>query len=675
MTNSNTRRIRDLEPFNGVPSGTERVPIDLATDNGDTLSITLTQLASIITMLAGGVPITRRIDTSGLAQGGGSLGGDLTITVPAATGAQAITGTATDRAVTPAALAAALGSYIKTNLRGSANGVAGLDGTAKVPLTNIPGLPGSILTSPIDPSNLPVIQGNATIFVSTLSALTTDQQAAIVQGTRVIVDAGQEYAYKGTGPKTASGSYTLITASATVTQVAGKTGAVTLMKEDVGLDSVDNTADASKPVSSAQAMALALKADALALAAAVQPLPGLRAQNLLPNTRFDINSALDIVQRPLADGSGLRGALAISGYTSGSNNPTFNTSYTGDLRVGGLVSVAGVDVGISGACLEVLSFTSTTFTARLPLGLTSTSQGCTAYSVTVGDLTGITGAGPDHWSKTVSAYGWIEEDASNLLSGETRCWAHKKTSAGDASETFSCAADPTMLAAMRGKTIVFGVAVKHTAKSGAGTWRPFVVASGAVTFGTRAVSQSYTWIEMTINVPADATNLTVGVSCDGAANDVYHISRPMLALGNYLGPFAYSAPAREVIVGISGLTPSLWNALTFTFPSSADASGQYGFEFNLYQECKGRVSKHIRQFYGLLEGRTGNPGRGLGFRRGNFPPIVYDVALISQVSNVIGSAPCHVHLDDDAKANCYSSTPGDTWAAVSWDISSYERAS
>lgn len=47
----------------------------------------------------------------------------------------------------------------------------------------------------------------------------------------------------------------------TVTSVAGKTGAVTLNKSDVGLANVDNTSDANKPVSTAQRTALNLKAN------------------------------------------------------------------------------------------------------------------------------------------------------------------------------------------------------------------------------------------------------------------------------------------------------------------------------------------------------------------------------------------------------------------------------
>ena len=47
----------------------------------------------------------------------------------------------------------------------------------------------------------------------------------------------------------------------TVDSVAGKTGEVSLVKDDVGLENVDNTSDADKPVSSAQQAALDSKFD------------------------------------------------------------------------------------------------------------------------------------------------------------------------------------------------------------------------------------------------------------------------------------------------------------------------------------------------------------------------------------------------------------------------------
>src|SRR5690554_2266390 len=57
-----------------------------------------------------------------------------------------------------------------------------------------------------------------------------------------------------------------------VVSVAGRTGAITLTKDDVGLGSVANVPPAGLPVSTAQAAALALKQDKLTSAADV---PGL----------------------------------------------------------------------------------------------------------------------------------------------------------------------------------------------------------------------------------------------------------------------------------------------------------------------------------------------------------------------------------------------------------------
>lgn len=55
-----------------------------------------------------------------------------------------------------------------------------------------------------------------------------------------------------------------------VASVNGKTGVVVLNAADVGLGNVDNTSDANKPVSTAQAAALALKVDAATLATFAQ---------------------------------------------------------------------------------------------------------------------------------------------------------------------------------------------------------------------------------------------------------------------------------------------------------------------------------------------------------------------------------------------------------------------
>jgi len=59
-----------------------------------------------------------------------------------------------------------------------------------------------------------------------------------------------------------------------VTSVAGMIGAVVLAKGDVGLGNVDNTSDVNKPVSTAQAIAIALKQDTLVSGTNIKTING-----------------------------------------------------------------------------------------------------------------------------------------------------------------------------------------------------------------------------------------------------------------------------------------------------------------------------------------------------------------------------------------------------------------
>jgi len=72
-----------------------------------TKAVTPLSLVNILSSILARVPLTRRVDTSGLAIGGNALGTDITISVPAATAAQLIAGGASNVAATPAALASA----------------------------------------------------------------------------------------------------------------------------------------------------------------------------------------------------------------------------------------------------------------------------------------------------------------------------------------------------------------------------------------------------------------------------------------------------------------------------------------------------------------------------------------------------------------------------------------
>jgi hypothetical protein len=73
----------------------------------------------------GAVPVARKVQTAGLLSGGGTLGGDLTLTLPAATPAEAAAGEVANKALTPASLATILAALAgKANAAGTISSAA-----------------------------------------------------------------------------------------------------------------------------------------------------------------------------------------------------------------------------------------------------------------------------------------------------------------------------------------------------------------------------------------------------------------------------------------------------------------------------------------------------------------------------------------------------------------------
>lgn len=86
-----------------------------------TKAVVPSSLVNILATIVARVPLTRRVDTSGLAIGGNALGTDITISVPAATAAQLLAGGASNVAATPAALTAAGVIYLVESKSDGAN--------------------------------------------------------------------------------------------------------------------------------------------------------------------------------------------------------------------------------------------------------------------------------------------------------------------------------------------------------------------------------------------------------------------------------------------------------------------------------------------------------------------------------------------------------------------------
>ena len=112
--------------------------------------------------------------------------------------------------------------------KGTANGIATLDSSGKVPSTQLPSYVDDVLEY-VNNAAFPVTGETGKIYVNTTDNTTWRW----------------------------SGSVYVEISSSAVKSVAGKTGVVTLVKADVGLGSVDNTADSAKAVLSATRLATA----------------------------------------------------------------------------------------------------------------------------------------------------------------------------------------------------------------------------------------------------------------------------------------------------------------------------------------------------------------------------------------------------------------------------------
>jgi hypothetical protein len=121
-------------------------------------------------------------------------------------------------------------------------------------------------------------------------------------------------------------------AAAPVQSVAGRSGAIVLTKSDVGLGSVDNTADASKPVSTAQAAA-----DAVVQAYAIQ-----RANHTGTQTAATISDFSTQVAKyaPVTSVNGLTGDVTVSGGSGSYSLPTASASVLGGIKVGSGLSIS-----------------------------------------------------------------------------------------------------------------------------------------------------------------------------------------------------------------------------------------------------------------------------------------------------------------------------------------------
>jgi hypothetical protein len=150
-----------------------------------------------------------------------------------------------------------------------------------------------------------------------------------------------------------------------VTAVAGRTGAVTLTKADVGLTNVDNTADTAKPVSTAQATAIAAKVDTTAAAIGQVYFRDVGGAAGGITAASGAATAGSLVQRQ-SDGSIFVGTPTVAGNAAtkayaDTKAPIASPTFTG--TVSGITAAMTGSVANDGAILRVKQITQSAYTA------------------------------------------------------------------------------------------------------------------------------------------------------------------------------------------------------------------------------------------------------------------------------------------------------------------------
>ena len=241
---------------------------------------------------------------------------------------------------------------VNTSLLGVANGVATLDSGGKVPTSQLPAYVDDVLEY-ANQAAFPATGETGKIYVA--------------------LDTNKTYRWSGS-------VYVFITSGA-VDSVAGKTGVVTLVKGDVGLGNVDNTSDANKPVSTAQATALAAKSDTATTvtkdsSTGSASLPAGTTAQRSGSPGFGAiraNSTITNVEWWNGTTWTLLGGGAGSGATGGDQDKIFlevDQLVTSDWTIGGGVMNSGVTISI--AAPGVFTYTAHGLTIGQPIRLTTT---------------------------------------------------------------------------------------------------------------------------------------------------------------------------------------------------------------------------------------------------------------------------------------------------------------
>lgn len=411
-------------------------------------------------------------------------------------------------------------------------------------------------------------------------------------------------------------------------------------------------------------------------------LAGDNPDNLLLNTEWKVLSAEAFSGQINQAGTAVETGLSFTSFTTATNAATFAMASTGELKVNDLVAFSGTADPVLAAQTGLITavVANTSATAVFPLGLTpgSTTTG-TMTQKQRGDLIGVTGAGPDQWTKSSTLL--LSRDnftANSVFNSYHQLWIQKGSASTESFyQTVSSVQAPLALTNLyRGKTVTFGIGIRNP---GACTWRPWVN-DGSLHYGTAITATAATWQELSFTFGSSISTIAFGVDLTGASGCTFYVGNTMAMFGSAIGgPQNFQPMPNETVPGLASIVPPVYNGntSTVTYPSSLGPDGNsYGFAFRPYLDTNGMITWDVKSLNMQIEGRctktgstTTNAGT-LALRSSSTAPTIFSLLDVCMIIGPILSQPGTLRLGSDGNAWLYSPIQSDVWTAVAFDINS-----
>ena len=231
---------------NGVSSNTASITANTAAIAAEVTRATAAELALTNSVAANTASITANTNSIATQASALNLKADATDVTTALNLKANITDvtSALNLKANAADLTTGLALKVNASQLGIPNGIATLNSSGIIPSSQLP---------PVNLSSTNVVSSDADM---------TALSSATVGSIAIRTDLNKNYVLSALPASTLGNWVELLTPAAPVQTVNGYTGAINLSKADINLGNVDNTSDATKPVSTATQAALDLKLDA-----------------------------------------------------------------------------------------------------------------------------------------------------------------------------------------------------------------------------------------------------------------------------------------------------------------------------------------------------------------------------------------------------------------------------